>query len=127
MKGYALKKWDSTLNLCVHAHGYYVELIMKASGKSNYPLGINSAAPMILHSTFEYYPWYLEDIIPWHYILWIVMKLCLSMSSPFHGSGLSSTENTAYLLLHRPFCLVMLLFNCILLKSLDVKCRGHHQ
>ena len=29
MKGNALKKWESTLNLCVHAHGYDVELIMK--------------------------------------------------------------------------------------------------
>ena len=28
MKGYALKKWESTLNLCVHAHGHDVELIM---------------------------------------------------------------------------------------------------
>src|SRR3954469_21699496 len=55
MRGYELKKWDSTLNLRVHAHGYYVELILRASCKGNYPLGINSAAPMILHSTFEYY------------------------------------------------------------------------
>ena len=29
MKGNALNKWESTLNLCVHAHGYDVELIMK--------------------------------------------------------------------------------------------------
>ena len=29
MKGIALKKWESTLNLCVHAHGYDVGLIMK--------------------------------------------------------------------------------------------------
>src|ERR1041385_3221793 len=56
MKGYALKKWESTLNLCVHAHGYYVELVMKASCKSNCPLGINYVASMIFHSTFEYYP-----------------------------------------------------------------------
>ena len=42
MEGYALKKWESTLNLCVHAHGYDVELIMKASRKNNYPIGINS-------------------------------------------------------------------------------------
>ena len=33
MKYYALKKWESTLNLCVHAHGYDVELIMKSSHK----------------------------------------------------------------------------------------------
>ena len=43
------------------------------------------------------------------------------------GSGLSSTENPAYLLLHHPFCLVMLLFDCILLKPLDIKCHGQHQ
>ena len=43
MKGNALKKWESTLNLCVHAHGYDVELIMKASCNDNYLLGINSS------------------------------------------------------------------------------------
>ena len=30
MKGNALKKWESTLNLCVHAHGYDVELIISS-------------------------------------------------------------------------------------------------
>ena len=29
MKGNALKKWESTLNLCVHAHGYNVDLSCK--------------------------------------------------------------------------------------------------
>src|SRR4051812_12447118 len=43
MKGNALKKWESTLNLCVHAHGYDVELIMKASCNDNYLLGIGSS------------------------------------------------------------------------------------
>ena len=38
MKGYALKKWESTLNLCVHAHGPDVELIMEVAHKNNYPL-----------------------------------------------------------------------------------------
>ena len=33
MKGYALKKWESTLNPCVHAHGPDVELIMEAAHK----------------------------------------------------------------------------------------------
>ena len=37
-KDYALKKWESTLNLCVHAHGPDVELIMEAARKNNYPL-----------------------------------------------------------------------------------------
>ena len=31
MEGYALKKWESTLNLCVHAHGHDVDPIMEAS------------------------------------------------------------------------------------------------
>ena len=31
MKGYALKKWESTLYLGVHAHGPDVELIMEAA------------------------------------------------------------------------------------------------
>src|ERR1041385_3991131 len=29
MRGYALKKWESTMNLRVHAHVYNVELIMR--------------------------------------------------------------------------------------------------
>ena len=33
MKGFAVKKWELTLNLCVHAHGPDVELIMEASCK----------------------------------------------------------------------------------------------
>ena len=37
MKGNALKKWESTVDLRVHAHGYDVELIMKASSKNNKP------------------------------------------------------------------------------------------
>src|SRR3954464_15642405 len=45
--GDTLKKWESTLNLRVHAHGYDVELIMKASGNDNYPLGINSSCTYV--------------------------------------------------------------------------------
>ena len=43
MKGYALKKWESTLNLCVHAHGPDVELIMEAARKNNYFFGTRSS------------------------------------------------------------------------------------
>src|SRR3954464_4369452 len=43
LKGDTLKKWESTLNLCVRAHGYGVELIIKAPCNDNYPLGINSS------------------------------------------------------------------------------------
>ena len=50
MKGIALKKWESTLNLCVHAHGYDVELIMKAPCNDNYPLGINPSC------TYDWFP-----------------------------------------------------------------------
>jgi hypothetical protein len=38
-----LKKWESTLNLCVHAHGPDVELIMEAARKNNYFLGTSSS------------------------------------------------------------------------------------
>ena len=37
-EGYALKKWESTLNLCVHAHGHDVDLIIKASLKLIIPM-----------------------------------------------------------------------------------------
>ena len=42
MKGYALKKWESTLNLCVHAHGHDLDPIMEASCNNNYLLDIIS-------------------------------------------------------------------------------------
>ena len=42
MKGYALKKWESTLNLCVHARGHDVDPIMEASCNNNYFLDIIS-------------------------------------------------------------------------------------
>ena len=38
MEGYALKKWESTLNLCVHAHGHDVDPIIKAFLKLIIPL-----------------------------------------------------------------------------------------
>ena len=43
MRGYALTKCESTLNLCVHAHGYDVELIMEAARENNYPLVVSSS------------------------------------------------------------------------------------
>ena len=36
MEGYALRKWESTLNLCVHAHEHDVDPIMEASCNNNY-------------------------------------------------------------------------------------------
>src|SRR3954467_3475784 len=47
LNGDTLKKWESTLNLRVHAHGYDVELIMKAPCNDNYPFRISSSVPMI--------------------------------------------------------------------------------
>src|SRR3954470_12452537 len=47
LKGDTLKKWESTLNLCVHAHGYDVELLKKASCNDSYLLCLNSSATMI--------------------------------------------------------------------------------
>ena len=43
MKGYALKRRESTLNPCVHAHGPDVELIMEAAHKNNYFFGTSSS------------------------------------------------------------------------------------
>ena len=44
MKGYALEKWESTLNLCVHAHGHDVDPIMEAYyNNNNYFPGIISS------------------------------------------------------------------------------------
>ena len=43
MEGYTLKKWESTMNLCVHAHGHDVDPIMEASCDNNYSFGISSS------------------------------------------------------------------------------------
>ena len=43
MEGYALRKWESTLNLCVHAHGHDVDPIMEASCNNSYFLDIISS------------------------------------------------------------------------------------
>ena len=42
MKGYALEKWESTLNLCVHAHGHDVDPTMEVSCNDNYFLDMIS-------------------------------------------------------------------------------------
>ena len=55
-----MKKWESTLNLRVHAHGYDVELIMKAPSNDYYPRDnilltsmIGSLAIMVLAMMFS--------------------------------------------------------------------------
>ena len=55
MEGYALMKWESTLNLCVHAHGPDVELIMEASCYNNNPLVISSSC---------IYNWSFATVVP---------------------------------------------------------------
>ena len=57
MEGCALEKWESTLNLCVHAHGPDVELIMEAScnNNNNNPLVISSSC---------IYVWSFATVVP---------------------------------------------------------------
>ena len=82
MRGYALKKWESTLNLCVHAHGPDVELIMEALCYNNNPLVISSSC---------IYVWSFASVVSTMIVLLIsflgqveVLFLCKS----FHMSNL---------------------------------------
>ena len=43
MESCALENWESTMNLCVHAHGPDVELIMEVARKNNYFFGTSSS------------------------------------------------------------------------------------
>ena len=54
MKGYALEKWESTMNICVHAHGPYVELTMVVSCNNN---------PLVM-SSYCIYAWSLPTMVP---------------------------------------------------------------
>ena len=123
-----LRKWEVSerlcigevgvdLELCVHAHGNDVELIMIASRKNNYSLdiiwfciydfvlcnrGSDRDCPSLIPFSYKlkvlafcrslrlpnlYFdlpssitPWYLEDINPLHYILWISDEVVPSLS-----------------------------------------------
>ena len=55
MESCALEKWESTLNLCVHAHGPDVVLIMEASCNNNNPLVISSSC---------IYVWSFATVVP---------------------------------------------------------------
>ena len=55
MESCALEKWESTLNLYVHAHGPDVELIMEASYYNNNPLVISSSV---------IYVWSFATVVP---------------------------------------------------------------
>ena len=55
MEGYALTKWESTLNLCVHAHGPVVELSMEASCYNN--------SPLVTSSSYIYF-WSFATLVP---------------------------------------------------------------
>ena len=63
LKGITLEKWESTMNLCVRAHGYDVELIMKASRKDNYPLGKFLLHLQLVPLQSWFWPWY-SPLIP---------------------------------------------------------------
>ena len=63
LKGVALMKWESTRNLYVHAHGYYLVLIMKASRKDNYPLGKFLLHLQLVPLRSWFWPWY-SPLIP---------------------------------------------------------------
>src|ERR1041385_5473334 len=127
MRGYALKKWESTLNLCVHAHGYYVELIMKASRKDN-------QAPW--YKFFYTYdpPFYLR-VLPlvsrgYHAFALHLMNCDETMPIPVIAISwfwVVVNQEHRILLLHHTFCLMSPLFNCIFLKPFDMICRGHHR
>ena len=61
MEGYALKKWESTLKLCVHAHGHDVDPIIEASCNNNYFLDMISSSicvlilfPIVLPTMFSF-------------------------------------------------------------------------
>ena len=48
MEDYALMKWESTLNLCVHAHGHDVDPIIEAYWNNNYFLDMISSSICVL-------------------------------------------------------------------------------
>ena len=66
MKGYALKKWESTLNPCVHAHGPDVELIVEAARKNNYP----PCYKFILYPWFDHFDRGFRPCSPLNTISW---------------------------------------------------------
>ena len=69
MESCALEKRESTLNLCVHAHGLDVELIMEDSCYNNNPLVISSSgtyiwsfATVVLAILFFFYPLFSDKL-----------------------------------------------------------------
>ena len=54
MESCALEKWESTLNLYVHAHGPDVELIIEASCNNNNTLVVSSCN----------YVWSFATVVP---------------------------------------------------------------
>ena len=58
MESCALEKWESALNLCVHAHGPDVELIMEASCNNN-----NNNNPLVISSS-GIYVWSFATVAP---------------------------------------------------------------
>ena len=112
MKGYALKKWESTLDLCVHAHGYDVQLVMKASCEDNYPLWCKFFCTYDPPFPFRVLPlWYLDGIVPLHHLLWIIAGaiLLIDFSIPqVLGCRQPRTSN--------PFCFAIPLLDVIAIR-----------
>ena len=102
MEGYALKKWESTLNLCVHAHGHDVDPIMEASCNNNYFLDIISfgiSELILCNCGFDHmffldpiswasistYP--LQSNTPVQPLLWFVVEYYPLVSRDYHATA----------------------------------------
>ena len=100
MEGYALRKWESTLNLCVHAHGHDVDPIMEAS--CNYFLDIISfgTGELILCNRGSDHMFFFDPIsraslstcLLWinthgQPLLWSVIEYYPLVSRDYHGTA----------------------------------------
>ena len=101
MESCALEKWESTLNLCVHAHGNDVDLIMGASCNNNNPLVVISTCIYVwsfatVFSTilffFDPISWtswstcLLQFIAPVQPLLWSTFEYYSLVSQEYHGT-----------------------------------------
>ena len=88
MEGYALMKWESTLNLCVHAHGPGVELTMEASCNNN---------PLLM-SSYCIYAWSLATVVP---TMTVILRLHFSDELKYLSSSDHFTCQASILLYPR--------------------------
>ena len=61
MEGYALEKWGSTLNTCVHAHGNNVKHFMEASLKIIIPLYYKNNVPSLGFRMIRLLVYYVQN------------------------------------------------------------------